>query len=152
MISHTIRKGFDIRIAGASEQRLTSAPDPLLVAVQATDFPAIKPKLLVQEGDTVRTGDPLFFDKKDPDTMFVSPATGKVTSIVLGARRALQRVEITPAETDDFAELPHLPAERLAGTPRELIVEAIKQAGLWPLLRQRPVGKLHGSFEKTVEV
>lgn len=147
MNDHTISKGFDIRIAGKAERKVEAAPEPLLVAVQATEFlgaehPGIKAKVLVKEGDTVQTGQPLFFDKKDPDTHFVSPATGTVSAIVLGARRALQRIEITPGTGDDFADIPHVGRDALASTPRGDLVAAIKRAGLWPLLRQRPVGRI----------
>lgn len=142
MNDHTIHRGFDIKIAGRAEEKLESAPEPLLVAVNATDFASIKPKLLVKEGDAVRTGDPLFFDKKDSDTVYVSPATGKVSKIVLGERRALLRVEITPGTGDDYADIAHVSREQLGSIARDDLVKALKQAGLWQLLRQRPVGKL----------
>ena len=116
--------------------------EPLVVAVSATDFPGIKAKPLVQDGDSVRTGDPLFFDKRHPDTAFLSPATGTVTKVVFGERRALQRVEVTPAEADDFADIAHVPVEEIGSTSREELVLAIKRAGLWPLLRERPVGRI----------
>src|SRR5690606_8545655 len=103
--------------------------------------PGIKPKLLVGEGDPVQTGEPLFFDKKDPDSHFVSPATGTVTKIVVGERRALLRVEVPPGPTDSFWEIPHVPLERVGVVPRETLVEALKRSGLWPLIRQRPIGR-----------
>ncbi|MCA8941932.1 MAG: hypothetical protein KDB80_05165, partial [Planctomycetes bacterium] len=140
-MNHRISKGFDIRLVGRAEAKVDPAPEPLLVAVSAREFPGIKPKLLVKEGDSVRTGDPLFFDKKDRDTMYLSPATGKVTKVLLGARRALQRIEITLGTGDEFAELAHVAREKLASTDREELIKAIKQAGLWPLLRQRPIGR-----------
>src|SRR5690606_17847057 len=129
MITHKIDKGFDLRIAGAPERRIVDAPDPVVVAVRPQEFPGvvapgIKPKLLVGEGDPVQTGEPLFFDKKDPDSHFVSPATGTVTKSVLGERRALLRVEVTPGPTDSFWEIPHVPLERVGVVPRETLVEA----------------------------
>ena len=78
MISHRIYKGLDIRIAGKPEPTLRDAPEPQQVAVLTGDFLGIKPKLLVREGDWVRTGDPVFLDKNDRGTCFLSPATGKV--------------------------------------------------------------------------
>lgn len=139
-MNHTIKKGFDIRLAGRAEAKVDAAPEPLLVAVSAREFPGIKPKLLVKEGDAVNTGDPLFFNKKDRDTTYLSPATGTVTKIVLGARRVLQRVEITPGTEEKFASVPHVPREKLGSTDRDELIKAIKQAGLWPLIRQRPLG------------
>ncbi len=142
---HSIQKGFDIPIAGKADTKVESAPEPLLVAVAATDFPGTKPKLLVKEGDAVRTGDPLFFDKKDRDTVYASPVTGTVSKIVLGARRALHRVEISPGATEDYADIAHVSRAKLGSTSREDLVRAIKQAGLWPMIRQRPVGRTANS-------
>ena len=138
MISHRIYKGLDIRIAGKPEPTLRDAPEPQQVAVLTGDFLGIKPKLLVREGDRVRTGDPVFLDKNDRSTCFLSPATGRVSQVLLGKRRALRRVEITLEGEEEFADLP--PAD-LHGD-RAAIVGAIKQAGLWPMIRQRPVGKI----------
>ena len=141
MITHTIRKGFDIKLFGAPAGPVQEAPEPLLVAVQATDFPGIKAKLEVREGDQVETGQSLFFDKKNPERRFVSPATGTVSKIVLGERRALIRVEITPAEADRFGQIPTINASALDSVPRQEIVDALRGSGLWSLFRERPVGR-----------
>jgi Na+-transporting NADH:ubiquinone oxidoreductase subunit A len=142
MNTHTIKKGFDIRLAGRPEPRLEDAPEPLRVAVDAAAFPGVKCKVLVKEGERVRTGQPLFFDKRSIGAHFVAPATGKVTGVVLGARRALQRIEIVPEANDEWHEGARLDPRQLGTTPREKIVAALQQSGLWPLLRQRPVGKM----------
>jgi Na+-transporting NADH:ubiquinone oxidoreductase subunit A len=141
MTTHTIKKGFDVRLAGAAQARMDQAPEPLLVGVQPTEFPDLKAKTVVQEGDTVATGDVLFFDKKDPDTQFLSPATGKVTRIVLGKRRVVQLVEISPEPTERFADIATVTPDELGSLDRDELIVRIKRAGLWPLLRQRPVGK-----------
>jgi Na+-transporting NADH:ubiquinone oxidoreductase subunit A len=141
MITHKIKNGFDLRLVGRSERELVDAPDPVVVAVQGDDFPGIKPKLTVSEGDAVKTGEPLFYDKRDPDRQFVSPATGTVSRIVLGPRRKLERVEITPGTQDEFFDVPHVPDDKLGSVSREDLVRALKGAGLWSLIRQRPIGK-----------
>lgn len=142
MITHQVKRGFDLGVAGAPARQTVDAPEPVVVAVRPGDFPGIKAKLLVQEGQTVRTGDPLFLDKLAPETKFCSPATGKVSSVVLGERRALLRVEVTRAAVDEFAPLPHLDLRKLSSLPRQEIVGALLQAGLWPLIRQRPIGRI----------
>lgn len=142
MISHKIHKGFDIRVAGAAERAIADAPEPATVALRPSDFLGIKPKLRVQEGDTVATGDPIFFDKNRPACIFRSPATGVVSSVHLGARRALKSVEIVVDRQDTHAEIPHVPADRVASVPREELVDALLGSGLWPLLRQRPLAKI----------
>lgn len=138
MITHHIKKGFDVRIAGKAEAQLRAAPEPVVAAVQAAEFSGIKAKPCVKEGDKVLVGDPLFFDKKDPDLQFVSPVSGTVSKVLLGARRALQRIEVTPGSGDEFRKL-DVPSD---SADRAEIVKAIKNAGLWPLIQQRPIGKL----------
>ena len=78
--THRITKGFDIRIAGGAEPTITDAAEPLLVALDPAEFPGVKPKLLVAEGERVCTGQPIYRDKVDPDLNFCSPVTGKVSA------------------------------------------------------------------------
>ncbi|MBL9079055.1 MAG: Na(+)-translocating NADH-quinone reductase subunit A [Planctomycetes bacterium] len=140
MTTHTISKGFDLRLAGRPEAKLQAAPEPATVALETAEFPGIKPKALVKEGDAVVTGQPLFLDKVDRDVVWCSPATGKVAKLEFGERRFLLRAVIDNAAAkggkESFADLPKPSGDRTA------VVKAIKQAGLWPLLRQRPTGKL----------
>lgn len=142
MTTHTIKRGFDIRLAGRGESKLDAAAEPLSVAVSTADFPGVKAKVLVKEGERVRTGQPLFLDKRRSGACFVSPATGKVTRVVLGARRALQHVEVSPEPNDQWVDGPGLRVSDLPKVEREALVAALQQSGLWPLLRQRPVGRL----------
>ena len=140
--THRITKGFDIRLAGGAEPTITGASEPLLVALDPAEFPGVKPKLLVAEGDRVCTGQPLFRDKVDPDVNFCSPATGKVTKVVIGERRALLRVEVTPESSDEFASAAKVSASEVGKLDRAELVKRLKLAGLWQLFRQRPVGRL----------
>ncbi|GAB4152064.1 MAG: Na(+)-translocating NADH-quinone reductase subunit A [Planctomycetota bacterium] len=137
MTTHTIKRGFDIRIDGKADKKLEAAGEPVLVAVETADFPGIKPKALVEPGQRVRTGEPLFLDKNDRETVFCSPATGKVKEVVFGERRFLQRVVVEPESKDEFVENGLGSAKDRAD-----LVAAIKRAGLWPLLRQRPIGRI----------
>lgn len=140
MITHQVRKGFDLGVAGAPSTQRVEAHEPVVVAVRPSDFRGVKSKLLVKEGQKVRTGEPLFFDKLAPETMFCSPATGTVSAVVLGPRRALIRVEITPAAADDWADLPKVASGGPGAMERAALIAAIRGSGLWPLIRQRPVG------------
>jgi len=138
MTTHTIKRGFDIRLAGAAEQVLADAPPPPLVALETAEFPGIKPKALVRDGDRVATGQPLFLDKRDRAVVFCSPATGVVARVDFGEQRHLLRVVVRPEGKDAFHGGPRVAP---AGD-REQLVAALCGAGLWPLLRQRPLGKV----------
>ncbi len=140
MILHTIKKGFDLRLAGRPEAILADAPEPARVCLETAEFPGIKPKALVKDGDRVKTGQPVFLDKLDRDVVWCSPVTGTVARLDFGDRRFLLRVVIdndaAKGGREEFAEMP-----KPAGD-RDALIVAIKRAGLWPLFRQRPLGRM----------
>lgn len=136
MTTHKIKKGLDLPLAGRAEFVLADATEPTAVGLETAEFVGIKPKVLVKEGDSVQTGQPIFLNKLDRDIVWCSPATGKVKSVEFGERRHLLRVVIENSGTDSFVDLP------AASGDREGVVKAVKAAGLWPLLRQRPLGKM----------
>ena len=136
MTTHKIKKGLDLPLAGRSELVLADAPEPTHVALETAEFVGIKPKVLVKKGDQVKTGQPIFLSKLDRDIVWCSPVTGTVKDVEFGARRHLQRVVIENSRLDDFASLAP------ASGDRDATVKAVKAAGLWPLLKQRPVGKM----------
>jgi Na+-transporting NADH:ubiquinone oxidoreductase subunit A len=140
--THRIQKGFDIPLAGAPEPTIVDAPEPLLVGIEPAEFPGVKPKPLVEEGERVRTGQALWRDKVDADVHFASPVTGKVTKLVFGERRLLLRVEVSPEPNEEHAPGATVSAQELAGVDRLELMRRIKHAGLWPALRQRPIGRM----------
>lgn len=142
MTVHRISRGFDIRLAGKAPAEWHVAPEPLVVAIEPGEILGIKPKVLVAEGDEVLTGEPLLLDKRDRAIQLASPATGKVTRVEFGERRVPLRIEITPSGPDRYHEGSRLDPAHLGRLERGEIVAALKHAGLWPLLRQRPLGKM----------
>ncbi|MFN3244527.1 MAG: NADH:ubiquinone reductase (Na(+)-transporting) subunit A [Planctomycetota bacterium] len=139
MTTHKIKKGFDLPLAGRPEQVLADAAEPANVALETFEFAGIKPKVLVKEGDQVETGQPVYLNKVDRDIVWCAPATGTVKAIEFGPRRFLTRVVIETAASDKrHADLPKLPQDG----SREDVVKAVKGAGLWPMFKQRPLGKM----------
>ncbi|MBQ9126421.1 MAG: NADH:ubiquinone reductase (Na(+)-transporting) subunit A, partial [Thermoguttaceae bacterium] len=94
-----ITKGLDLRMTGTPDQ--TSAPEKKSVkrvAVTGPDYVGMKPTILVEVGEKVLLGQPLFEDQKNPGVKFVAPATGVVASINRGAKRAFRSIIIDVAE------------------------------------------------------
>ncbi len=75
-------KGHDLHIAGFPSHQLDSVFSTSIIKLHPLDFPGIKPKLLVSEGDTVINGQPVYFDKNNPEVMFTSFSCGTVSKIV----------------------------------------------------------------------
>ena len=55
-----LKKGFDINLAGKAALKLSTVEQPETFAIKPTDFQGIyMPKVVVNEGDTVKAGSPL---------------------------------------------------------------------------------------------
>ena len=90
----TLRRGLDIPLAGAPAQSISTAGPVSTVAVLGTDYPGLRPRLLVEVGDRVRLGQPLFESKDEEPVRFTAPGAGEVIAINRGAKRALQSVVV----------------------------------------------------------
>lgn len=143
----TIRKGLDLPLSGEPAQQVSDGPDLLHVAVIAADFPGMKPRFLIKEGQAVRRGQPLFEDRKVSGVLHTAPAAGTVAAINRGARRALQSVviELSDAEQagspadDAFATFDaHQPGVGAADMTGDQVKALMLQSGLWTGLRARP--------------
>ncbi len=137
----TTTKGLDIPITGSPKQTIENGNVIKSVAVLGSDYVGMKPTMLVAEGDTVKRGQPLFGDKKNPGVHFTSPAAGVVKAINRGDKRVLQSVVIDVHGHDEitFAKYSESDLENLTA---EQIQENLVASGLWTTLRTRPYGKV----------
>ncbi|MEG2282903.1 MAG: NADH:ubiquinone reductase (Na(+)-transporting) subunit A, partial [Rikenellaceae bacterium] len=76
-----LKKCLDIRLVGEADKTIASQPKADRYAIKPTDFIGVTPKMLVKEGDKVKAGSPLFFDKYHPTLLFTSPVTGVVEAV-----------------------------------------------------------------------
>jgi Na+-transporting NADH:ubiquinone oxidoreductase subunit A len=148
-----ITKGLDIPIAGKPDSIIEAGRPVHSVAVLGDDYVGLKPRMLVQVGDPVSLGQPLFTDKRDPKVLFTSPGSGTVAAINRGARRVLQSVVIeldnsggdnsggdnSGDEESRYADLPDFDPATIA--PEE-IRSALLTSGLWTAFRSRPYNKV----------
>jgi len=135
-----IEKGLDIPIAGEPEQAITNGSDVASVALLGGDYVGLRPAMLVEKGERVKVGQPLFADRKRPEIVFTSPGSGIVRQINRGARRALLSV-VVELSGDDELSFNSWPANRLTVLQRDEVVDSLLASGLWTALRTRPYGK-----------
>lgn len=136
-----IRQGLNIPVSGRPVQAVHPGTPVNRVALCGPDYVGLRPRLLVEKGDRVELGQPLFVDKHQPGVPFCSPGTGTVSAINRGPRRALNSVVVT---LDD----PAMSAERFAPMSRDQlsrlgraeIAERLCETGLWTAFRTRPFG------------
>jgi Na+-transporting NADH:ubiquinone oxidoreductase subunit A len=142
---HRITKGLDVPLAGAPLQAIAPARAATRVALVAADYVGLKPTVLVQPGDRVLRGQPLFEDKKTPGVRYTAPAAGTVAAVHRGEKRAFQSLVIAVDDGDGpeaqvgFPSYTGRPAGELDATAvRALLVES----GLWTAFRTRPFSRI----------
>ncbi len=128
-------------MSGIPNTDIASAAAPQNVSILPSSFRGVKPKLMVEEGDQVKIGSPLFFDKTKPEVSWASPASGNVTSIQFGARRVIEKIEIT-VENNDKISIQTLSQGEFESASQKTILDKILKANLFPLIRQRPFNKV----------
>ena len=136
-----IKQGLDIKLKGQAE-KVVECLEAKLCAIQPTDFIGVTPRLLVQEGDAVEVGTPLFIDKHDERITFTSPVNGFVKEIRRGEKRLLQAVVIECRDAIHRVSEPNdnysADAMNRVSTQRDDIIQKMLETGLWPMIRQRP--------------
>lgn len=133
----TLRKGLDINLQGKADETLQQAALAEEYALSPLDFEGVTPKLLVKEGEQVKAGSPLFFNKYNQRVIFTSPVSGTVAAVNRGEKRKILSLTITPDAQQTYQEFQKLD---LKSASREDVVELLLSAGLWPMLIQRPYG------------
>ena len=135
-----IKEGLDLPITGGPKQIIEDGNSVSTVAILGTDYVGMKPTMLVSEGESVKLGQALFTDKKNPGVLFTSPGAGVVKAIHRGEKRALLSVviELKGAAKVSFD---HYKESDLVNLTAEQVKENLVASGLWTTLRTRPYGK-----------
>ncbi|STZ75831.1 Na(+)-translocating NADH-quinone reductase subunit A [Bergeriella denitrificans] len=135
-----IKKGLDLPIAGRPEQTVYDGPAITEVALLGEEYVGMRPSMKVKEGDTVKKGQVLFEDKKNPGVVFTAPAAGTVSAINRGEKRVLQSVVISVGGDDEILFDQYAP-EALSSLTGEQIRANLIRSGLWTAFRTRPFSK-----------
>ncbi len=135
-----IKKGLDLPITGAPEQKIHDGPAITKVAVLGEEYIGMRPTMHVQVGDKVQKGQMLFEDKKNPGVKFTAPASGSVIEVNRGAKRVLQSVVIQ-VEGDDAVEFDKYAESELSSIAADKVQHNLVESGLWTALRTRPYSK-----------
>jgi Na+-transporting NADH:ubiquinone oxidoreductase subunit A len=137
-----IKRGLDLPITGEPKQTIRpSHTSTRKVALIGSDYVGLKPTMLVQEGDRVKLGQPLFEDKKNPGVMFTSPASGTVKAINRGDKRAFLSIEIELGPRAEVSFASYAGKDFLA-LRREDVRDNLIQSGMWTAFRTRPFSRV----------
>ncbi|PDH37303.1 MAG: NADH:ubiquinone reductase (Na(+)-transporting) subunit A [OM182 bacterium MED-G24] len=136
-----IKRGLDLPIAGSPEQRIVEIAPARSVALSGEDYPGLKPTMEVNVGDRVSKGQLVFTCKKNNGIRYTAPASGTVSAINRGAKRAFLSLVID-VEGDEALAFGKHEAASIAGLDRQVVADQLIESGEWTALRTRPFGKV----------
>jgi len=130
-----LRKGLNIRIKGVAEKVTMKMPLSATISIKPSDYFGFVPRLAVKPGDRVRAGDKVLTDKNKPEISLTSPVSGVIKEIIRAERRELQEVIIA---ADKEIEYKPFTRQDVNNVNRDMIIQALLDSGLWPVIKQRP--------------
>jgi Na+-transporting NADH:ubiquinone oxidoreductase subunit A len=132
-----LKKGFDLNLVGKAPLEFIQVAAATTFAIKPTDFPGIqRPKVLVNEGDTVKAGTPILLDKAMDQVIYASPVSGEVVEIKRGDKRKLLEIKILADATVSHEKSGALDLNQ----DRAALADKLAASGVWPNLSQRPFG------------
>ncbi|MDG1268042.1 MAG: hypothetical protein P8O17_00300, partial [Candidatus Marinimicrobia bacterium] len=139
MLKIKVKKGHNINIAGVASREILAPQKNTTVSLSPENFRYIKPKLLVKENDSVKLGDPIFFDKLNPEIKWPAIASGKILKIIYGERRTIKEI-IFNVDSDIENDSPNIDEKKLSN--KEDVVNYLLEKNMWPFVTQRPFNKV----------
>ncbi|HOU68546.1 MAG TPA: Na(+)-translocating NADH-quinone reductase subunit A [Paludibacteraceae bacterium] len=140
-----IKRGLDIKLKGKSEEVFGKSEPATLFSVRPDDFQGIKPKVIVKDGDAVKAGSVLFYDKANPEMKFVSPVSGTILAVNRGDKRKFLDIRI---QSDGKFESESFQKVNPSSMTSEKVKELLLSSGFWPFIKQRPYDIVANPNEK----
>jgi len=136
-----LKKGFTINLQGKAAPKVVEIEQPETFVIKPTDFQGLYiPKPVVNVGDTVKAGSPLFHDKKHENVLHTSPVSGEIVEVKRGEKRKLLEIKILADKKVEFEAFKKYTVSEIANLQVADIKDQILKSGIWPSLIQRPFG------------
>lgn len=130
-----IKKGLDLKLKGEAQQLVVEPDTSEVYGLIPDDFYGITPKLAVKEGDAVKVGTVVFFDKTNPELKVVSPVCGTIKAVNRGERRKIMSIEIAASNTTTSEVFDKTD---LAVVSKEELKSILLKSGMFAFFKQRP--------------
>ena len=92
-----IKKGLNIPLEGSPKGAPVSLTKPRTVGLVGSDYNGMKPTMLVDNGDQVKIGQPLFEDKKNQGVIFGATQTKRQIPVAFLGEVPLGRASFCPS-------------------------------------------------------
>lgn len=136
-----LKKGFNISLVGKAEKRILESNQPDTFAIKPPDFTGLsRPKLLIKEGDAVKAGSPIFFERNKEDILYTAPVSGEIVEIKRGEKRKVLEVKILADKEIEFESFKKFSISDIKSLEKEEVLDQLKKSGAWANIIQRPFG------------
>ncbi len=144
-----LKKGLDINLKGKPLQEISELPLSEFYALKPNDYRNVTPKLLVKQGEKVKAGTKLFYDKYNEQIVFTSPVSGVLHEIKRGERRKILEIIV---KADENQEYEVFETQGFESFDRGKIVNLLIDSGLWTKIVSRPYGIIPQPDEKPKDI
>ncbi len=136
-----LKKGFTINLQGKAAPKVVEIDQPETFVIKPTDFQGLyMPKPVVNVGDSVKAGSPLFHDKKHENVIYTSPVSGEIVEVKRGEKRKLLEIKILADKKVEHEAFKKYSVSEIANLSAADLKDQILKSGLWPTFVQRPFG------------
>ena len=142
MAEFATKRGLDIPLAGEASDELRRVESPGRVCCHPSETVGLKPRLLVEEGEQVKKGTPLFESKAVSGYQGCASAAGTITAIRRGARRSLDEIEIQVDPAGGAVDFGAHDPEKILSLDRQQILDIWLSSGMLALIQQRPFSRM----------
>lgn len=138
-----LNRGFDIKVAGKATKNLVTGSLSSSYAIKPTDFLGVeRPKVVVQKGDLVKAGSPIFFDKKNDKVKITSPVSGEIAEVIRGEKNVPLEVRIIADTQIEYVAFKKYTLSELNSVSNEIAINALCESGVFANFIQRPFGTM----------
>ena len=130
-----IKRGADIKLQGKAEQVYGNVESAKSFAIKPDDFIGLRLKLQAREGDEVKVGDTIMYDRDRESVKIPAPVSGEVVEVKRGAKRKILEIRILPDSEPKYRDFGIDDPENLEGSD---IKRRLTESGAWAFLKQRP--------------
>ena len=136
-MANTIKlsKGLDIKIDGKAVEKTVKIQPSGVIEIKPDHFHGITPKVTVKEGEAIKAGTPLFYNKNYESMKFVSPVSGSIREIKRGERRKVMSILI---DVNSQLEFLQFGVKKTSSLTADEIKSTLLNSGLWVYIKQRP--------------
>jgi Na+-transporting NADH:ubiquinone oxidoreductase subunit A len=136
-----LKKGFTINLQGKAAPKVVEIDQPETFVLKPTDFQGMyMPKPVVNVGDAVKAGSPIFHDKKHENVLYTSPVSGEIVEVKRGEKRKLLEIKILADKKIEYLTFKKYSVSEIAGLSPADLKDQILRSGIWPSFVQRPFG------------